>query len=135
MLEMPQDPIGARRRLLIEVAHEMSSSPLAAPAFIDDLVVELVDRTGERYAVIAQMLYRAVMSVNLEGLRRARDYEGVNPAEYLDALSPELAVSMREYSRRREERRVEARKDKAPQTASKDKASKTAKPYPKGGYK
>jgi hypothetical protein len=132
---MPQDPIAARRRLAIEVAHEMSSSPRAASAFIDDLVVELVDRTGERYAVIAQRLYRAIMIVNLEGMRRARDFEGVNPAAYLAALRPELAVSMREYARRLEERRSEERKDKASQTASKDEASKTGKRSTKGGYK
>ena len=123
---MPLDPIDARRWLVIEVAHEMTSSRLAAPPFIDDLVDELVDRTGERYALIAQMLYRAIMTVNLEGQRRAREFEGVDPRDYLTALSPDLADSMREFSRRREERSNEARKDKS---------TPSSKRSNKGGFK
>ena len=114
MSEIPQDLISDRRQLAIMVAHEMISGPPAVVGFIDNLVAELVDRTGERHAEIAQKLYRAIMAVNRKGMGEARLLEGVDQDRYLDGLSPEFKSSVRDYGRRLEERRRTGIEDKRP---------------------
>jgi hypothetical protein len=108
--------IDPRRELAIVLAHEATASPTAMCEILDDLVAELVDRTGYSSAETADLLFRSLMLVDRRNMHRSRVNDGVNVDDYLAGASPEFKVAVKESSRREQERRLAALADSRPDT-------------------
>jgi hypothetical protein len=112
--EMQSALIDPRRELAIVLAHEATASPTAMCEILDDLVAELVDRTGYSSAEIANRLFRSLMVVDRTNMQRSCVEDGVSVDEYLEGTSPEFKNAVRETSRREQERRKTAIADSRP---------------------